>query len=609
MVIGNATVAPTANAGQAHTGTMDLNQRPIDDDGFMLAALRGSLESRCKQAGFAATAMTLYTALTALVLGSTVMLYRLLGWMVLCTSLLLLRFLYSRWVRRRLDSALAALRRLDRGFRIISMLSQLAVGAGIWVIESHGTPTTAYVVTLFIALYGVGAIVNLAHDFTSVKLTLPLLLVQPMAFWLMRGSDGLIIALILAGLGFMMLSLAGNSHRNFNESLRIRFEKDQLLRQLEAEQRATASALAAAEAANRSKSFFMAAASHDLRQPLYAVSILHDALSLHPLGPEPARLLAQQGVAIKATSALFDNLLDLSKFESGVIKPQFVQVRLADLLGELEMEFAPQCAARGLAFSVARGLPDVYSDYELLGRLFRNLISNALRYTQQGGISVQCETTAGVVTIAVSDTGIGIALEDQERVFGAFVQAGNPQRSREGGTGLGLAIVRHIALLLLHDISLSSTPGAGTTVRVSMPLLQAGEAVAGTAAAAAAVVPLRGRTAWIVEDDPLVRSAVSEYLTERGCICVSAASHAELRSRLAPGSWPDFVILDDMLGDGESGLDIARELSDSVPGKRILLTTGNASSVRWRELQATGVRVERKPVAAHTLDAWLATAL
>jgi signal transduction histidine kinase len=601
------------NAGHAQSAVTQLNERSIDDGGYVLAELRGSLESRCRQAGFAAASMSIYTILTALVLRSSVVLQLLLGWMTLCTGLLLTRYVFSHWVRRRLDGPLAELRRLDLGFRGISLLSQLLVGAGIWVIESPTIPTTAYVVTLLIALYAVGAIVNLAHDYSTVKLTLPLLLVQPIAFWLIHGGDGNMIALILAGLGFMMLSLARNSHRNFNESLRIRFEKDDLLERLGAEQRATARALQEAEAANRSKTFFMAAASHDLRQPLYAVSILHDALSLHPLGPEPARLLAQQGVAIKATSSLFDNLLDLSRFESGVVKPQFARVSLDDLLDELQAEFAPQCATRALQLRVATNLPDVHSDYELLGRLLRNLINNAMRYTQEGGISIDCETSGAMATLSVRDTGIGIALEDQERVFGEFVQVSATPRTRAGGTGLGLAIVRHIASLLQHPISLRSVPGEGTTVSVSMPLERMSAATAARPVAMGAAAPapasLQGRNAWVVDDDPLVRDAVSSYLGERGCSCVCAASHDELKSLLAPGCWPDFVILDDNLGAGASGLEIARELLGYLPGKRILLTTGNSDPARWQELQSAGVRAERKPVAGPVLDAWLADAL
>jgi two-component system, sensor histidine kinase len=589
---------------------MNPVQRTIDD-AFALSALRGSLESRCRQAGFAALAMTTYTLLTALVLSSNALFSRLAGWLTVCTSMLLVRFVYSRRVRQRLDHTWAELRRMDLGFRAVSLVSQTAVGAGIWVIAGQDTLSSAYIVTLFIMLYGVGTIINLAHDFATVKITLPVLLAQPMVYWLMRGSAGLLIALILAGLGFMMLSLAGNSHRSFNESLRIRFEKDQLLRQLEAQQRATASALAAAEAANRSKSFFMAAASHDLRQPLFAVSILHDALALQTLRPEAAQLLQQQGIALKATSALFDNLLDLSKFESGVIRPQFVRVGLAGLMDELEAEFAPQCQARGLYLRVVPDLPDVHSDYELLGRLLRNLIGNALRYTREGGIRVDFETGADHVIVAVSDSGIGIAQQDQERIFGEFVQVSNPRRAREGGAGLGLAIVRHIGLLLKHTIQLSSAPGVGTTVRVTLPLLQSLEPATASSVTAAPLVgsaPHTGRVAWIVEDDPLVRDAIAAYLTQRGCRCIAAASEAELKLPRAPSDAPDFVILDDMLGTGASGLDIARQLLASVPGRRILLATGTADPARWQQLQSIGVRVERKPVAGAMLDAWLSEA-
>ena len=200
--------------------------------------------------------------------------------------------------------------------------------------------------TLLICLYAVGTMVNLSHDIRSFVMTIPLLMVQPALFWLLRPDDGAAIAVILLGLRLLMISSVRNSRRTFEESIRIRFEKDDLLLQVEREKETALHALLQAENANRSKSFFMAAASHDLRQPLYAATILCDTLGLHNLPPESSKLLTQQGKALRAASGLFDNLLDLTKFESGASCRRSRPSTSASCLKEVENEFSALCRAK-----------------------------------------------------------------------------------------------------------------------------------------------------------------------------------------------------------------------------------------------------------------------
>ena len=485
------------------------------------------------------------------------------------------------------------------------MLSQTVTGSVIWLLLIGGhDDAAAYVLTLLIAFYGVGAMINLSHDFRTVRMSLPVLMGQPALYWLLRGLDGLVIAVILVGLTGLMIRSGRNSQQIFNDSIRIRFEKDELLRQLEREQRIASEALRNAEAANRAKSFFMASASHDLRQPLYAATILADTLALHPLEPRAAALVSQQREALGAASGLFDNLLDLSKFESGVVEPAIGTVRLGDVLHQMAIEFGALADSKGLYLRVDATAPAVESDFDLLSRLVRNLISNAIRYTTEGGVTVAAVVDGGDVLLSVGDTGVGIAPEDQERVFREFVQLDNPQRARDKGTGLGLAIVRHIAQLLSHPIGIDSVPGRGTRITVRVPAAR-GAAAAVPAAAVDRSAALEGRQVWIIEDDPLVREALRAYFQQRGSTVHAALGRAQLLELERVHGLPDFVILDDMLGGTDSGLDLALWLAGRMPRERILITTGNPEEARWVALTASGIAALRKPVATAALNDWL----
>lgn len=567
--------------------------------------LRASVVSRSRQAVPALAAMLLNTTFVVPLLGRDISLVPLAGWLTAILGLLIARTIVARRATREIEGPRERLVQFDRRFRIISTLSQTVTGSAIWLLMIDGhDDAAAYILTLLIAFYGVGTMINLAHDFRTLRLTLPLLMGQPALYWLLQGFDGLVLAVVLAGLTALMVLSGRNSQQKFDESIRIRFEKDDLLRQLEREQHVAAEALRNAEAANRAKSFFMAAASHDLRQPLYAATILADTLTLHPLEPCVAALVSQQREALGAASGLFDNLLDLSKFESGVVEPAIGTVRLGDVLRQMAIEFGALADSKGLHLRVDAVSPAVKSDFDLLSRLVRNLISNAIRYTMEGGVTVAAVRDGDDVLLSVEDTGIGIASEDQERVFCEFVQLDNPQRARDKGTGLGLAIVRHIGQLLAHPIGIESAIGRGTRITVRMPAA-CDEAGAPPALSANRRAALEGRQVWIIEDDPLVREALRVYFRQRGSTVHAALDRAGLRELERLHGLPDFVILDDMLGGAESGLELALWLAERMPRERVLITTGNPEESRWVALTASGIAVLRKPVATAALNEWL----
>jgi CheY-like chemotaxis protein len=233
----------------------------------------------------------------------------------------------------------------------------------------------------------------------------------------------------------------------------------------------------------------------------------------------------------------------------------------------------------------------------------RNLLSNAVRYTARGQVQLVATGQESRAIVQVTDTGIGIAPEDQARVFDEFVQVDNPARDRERGVGLGLSIVKRISELIDAKMVLDSRPGSGTTISFELPVVPA-EAVTAPARAPDESADFTGLRVWVVEDDPAVREGLRKLLGGWGIQVSVVASRKELIA-LREGGTPDAVILDDMLGPGEGGLEIAQWLRTFIAEERIVLVTGNVNEERTGQLEASGIVVLRKPLAASDLAQWL----
>jgi signal transduction histidine kinase len=225
-----------------------------------------------------------------------------------------------------------------------------------------------------------------------------------------------------------------------------------------------------AEQANRSKSRFLAAASHDIRQPVQSlmlfVSVLRGRLENRP----EAGLLATVDQALQTLKRLLDGILDLSKLEAGVVTASVRSIPVAEILDGLAAEYMPRAGERGLRLGVVRCSARVRSDPLLLSRMVRNLVENALRYTESGRILVGCRRRGRRLRVEVHDTGVGIPEDRVAEVFEEFVQIGNQERDGDKGLGLGLAIVRRLAQLLHHPLDVRSRPGHGSTFAVDVPI-------------------------------------------------------------------------------------------------------------------------------------------
>ncbi|MCW2238523.1 hybrid sensor histidine kinase/response regulator [Azospirillum canadense] len=372
----------------------------------------------------------------------------------------------------------------------------------------------------------------------------------------------------------------------------------------------------AAEEADRSKGRFLASASHDLRQPMQSILLFAGALRAH-IADEPGRAVLdrlQQG--LDTLKDLLDSLLDVSRLDAGIVAPQVEEFCIADLISPLSAAFAPVAEAKGLGWQVIPCTGRVRSDRVLLGRMLRNLVDNAIRYTERGRILVDCTPHGNRLRIEVHDTGIGIAPEQQGRIFEEFHQVGNPERDRDRGLGLGLAIVRRLSHLLDHPVEMVSHPGRGSIFSVDVPLAQRMERGPDCAAAPQPVrsIPVREaanqqqRLAVVVEDDAIVMMGLATMLREWGFDVLTAGSTDQAVTRLrAVARRPDVVLADYRLRQGRVGTEAILRIRDMFDdGVPAIIITGEIGPEPQRDAAAHGIALVHKPVTPRLLEAALA---
>lgn len=420
----------------------------------------------------------------------------------------------------------------------------------------------------------------------------------------MQGRNGVILASLTLALAFATLAFAHNVRAMIQRSLVLRFENMDLIDALKQQKEQ-------ADYANLSKSRFLAAASHDLRQPMHALGLLFESLRPRIQDEASQHLVHSITATIHTLEDLFNALLDISKLDAGVIPRDVRAIALQHTLARIEAEFRPVAESKGLRFALrlpAEG-PVVHSDAALLDRMVRNLVSNAIQHTRQGTVLVTCRLRPGKVLIEVRDSGPGIPQPLHKEIFQEFYQIRNPERDRSNGVGLGLAIVERVGRMLDHPVLLRSAPGCGSTFTIVLPrsTAPAPTTAATTAPVAEGLPSLQGRRIAAIDDDPIVLEGMRQLFEHWGCTLVAAASTDELLDRLAKeGSVPDLVISDYRLRDGETGAQAIAKVTAfcgrPLPG---VLVTGDTAPERLREAAHSGYAVLHKPVRPGKLRALL----
>jgi two-component system, sensor histidine kinase len=368
------------------------------------------------------------------------------------------------------------------------------------------------------------------------------------------------------------------------------------------ERRAAEDALLAskaeAERANNSKSRFLAAASHDLRQPLSALSIYVNVLKSHvPSSGQP--LLASLQDCVGSLSELLTNLLDLSKLEAGVVIPKRSDFPVTDTLSSLTSIHVPEAQLKGLRLRIRSSKLTAYTDPILFARILGNLIDNAIRYTERGGVVVGCRRRLGKIWLEVWDSGIGIPAEKISEVFEEFKQLDDDARTR--GSGLGLTIVARTAAVLGLEIRVQSWPGRGSVFAVELPLGQEKSILAPKPDA----VSQRLLRIALVEDNAEVRQALAHALTNAGHQVVAAVTGAELQAKLGKLP-PDIVISDFRLTLGETGFDVISAVRATMGADLpAILITGDTEPNLMRSMADRGTAVLHKPLDLEMLKATL----
>ena len=479
-----------------------------------------------------------------------------------------------------------ALRRQERDVILLGSMWGLAP----WMLDPHGDLAYLLLTVVFVvATIALGSMLAATHRQTiaaAVGLMTACAWFGGAIGWMLAGGTALFL--------LMVLDWIRQQAQLMQQSLVVRFEKEDLAARL--------------EAADREKTRFFAAASHDLRQPLHAVSLFTAALERTRLDAEGERILGHLAHSVDALSQSLDAMLDVSRLDAGSVQPRVTRVGVHGLLRSLLNNFAGRAEEKGLQLRVrAPGGIAVHSDALLLERLLGNLVDNAIKYTQSGGVVVAARVGAaagrpGHVRFDIVDTGIGIPSEHRQRVFEEFFQVGNPQRDRRAGLGLGLSIVRRLSELLGHPVSLAARRTGGTRFQVWVPLADAGASVGDAARGPVAALPelqLPERV-LVIDDEADSREALATLLASHGCM-VRTAADLEEADALLQAKLPDAVVADYRLPGERSGLDFLVALRARSPRVQSLLVTGETAPERIAEIEASGLPCLIKPVRARDL--------
>lgn len=357
-----------------------------------------------------------------------------------------------------------------------------------------------------------------------------------------------------------------------------------------------------AEQANRDKSNFIAVASHDLRQPMHAIALYVAALQPTLTGRAAASTLDKIESAVTAMENMCSAVLDVSRLEAGAVVPAVTCVPMQSLLDDLYNDFCHEADAKGLKLRMRYANTSVMSDPVLLVRILRNLIANALRYTEQGGVLISARRHRGAIRFQVWDTGCGISPEHTNAIFREYFQVHRAPHAGQFGQGLGLFIVDQLTRLLGHPLTVHSHPGRGTVFSVDVPPCQDEHAQNTTAPPLLQEIgQLHGRV-WILDDDVTVLDALKHLLEDWGLFVTKASTSRDLPPPDTPA--PDLVIADYHLGS-EDGLAVVASLRRRYPDAvfPVIIITGDTTSAGTQSLQDSGHHVLHKPVRPARLRA------
>lgn len=397
-------------------------------------------------------------------------------------------------------------------------------------------------------------------------------------------------------------------HRNINEafvdSIVLKYRNAALINQLSEQREIAVKAREQAEQANIEKSRFLASASHDLRQPLHALNLFIGELSNRNREETIKPIIEKIGASTHALGDLFNALLDISKLDAGAVQPDKCSFEINSLLADLELEYFPLTDEKHLKFVVVPSTAIVHSDPVLLGNILRNLMANAIRYTEKGGILLGCRYRGDKLMIQVRDGGIGISVKDQKNIFKEFYQLNNPERDQKKGLGLGLSVVERTARLLGHRVEVISESGNGSIFGIEVPRVINAKKFSNRSSGKAVSedFPMHKKV-LVIDDNIEVQQAMFGLLISWGCKVVTAGSGEEALEILEKTGFDiDLIIADYRLREEKTGIEaihlICSRSEKEVPG---IIISGDTGVERIQEVAIQGFELIHKPVPPEEL--------
>jgi signal transduction histidine kinase/CheY-like chemotaxis protein len=523
---------------------------------------------------------------------------KLLGWFFVALSVLAARLLLARlfFSSKPTDETIF---KWGRWFTYTSLASGLVYGSS--AILFFQTDSLAILLLVFTIIVGLanGATYITSHWLESYyAFVIPALGLAVYALFAQSDPGFNTLGIAFTAYLLMCLSIGYKSSRSVLTSIKLRFENDDLVKQLEVSKDK-------AEEANRRKTRFLASASHDLRQPVHALGLFSEALSHEKLSESGQHSLTFLKASISSLSELLNSLLDISRLDAGVIKPKFEPVDIAHLLERLFNDHQLQANEKGLLLKLKNNDCFALSDSTLLENILRNIITNSIKYTQQGKILIACRKKPNnQIWIDIWDTGVGIEADEQPHVFDEFYQIDNQHRDSQQGLGLGLAIVQRQVKLMGHQLSLYSKPQKGTLVRLKLTetsppntSLVANDAFTNT--------PEKLKHILIIDDNEQVLNGMQLTLQKWGYQTMAALNGNEAE-KLCTTTLPDIIICDFRLSDNENGIKVIERIK-TVFKKDIpsLLITGDTAPDRIQQAESSGLILLHKPVKPAKLRAAL----
>ncbi len=545
---------------------------------------------------------------------------RLLGWLGVVSTLWLVRLAhYLRFRRQGKGGAGTAGLRVWRRSWVVLVLFQGAMwGLAVWLFWGLGTPYHLLALLLIVYTYCLASVQLLA---SQVRVFIGFLGVVLVPTIVRVASDTgqpfhLELALILSLMFCIAVVMARTYSNALGQAIALKSRTDEMAARLRTENAVAEEARRAAEAASRAKTQFFAAASHDLRQPLHAMGLFAEALRQRSHDPEVASLVNSINESVDALEGLFGELLDITRIDSGGVDVNPAPVRMRDVFARLRLHFEPTAFEKGLMLSFRGGEHVAQADPVLLERVLRNLVSNAIRYTDDGGVLVSCRVRQGRLLVQVWDSGIGIAEPSLPRIWDEFyqVQGNRPlQAHQRKGLGLGLAIVKRLAVLMAAPLSVRSRLGHGTVFSLEVPPGKAPRTIEAVPAGGTKLpigLTLEGRFIAVVEDDATVREGLVVLLQAWGARVVAfdtvEAVEAWLQSPAAEA--PDLQLVDYRLPQGRTGIEALTALRARWAGRRLpaIVITGSSLGGHEDEAVKHEYHLLIKPVLPNKLRAMIA---